>query len=167
MIHAVKVNSTYLAECSPGRELFNLTMLPLGYQKNIGLSHCLLMPQSWTLGLVLTFYLLFPFIAIKPRFIPLAALLSCMVAAPAYLGVIQTDAFGYTLLPGALLIFLAGAILSRFGQGSKIIPLSTWTLRVIGFVCLLIFPWLVKLHYNKQVLMGGHRWSSCRPGFGV
>lgn len=135
--------------------LANALMLPLGYYQ-FGLINALYVPPAWSLGLELTFYLVFPFFCLLHQRIKFAVLgLSIIVASLAYFGIINTDLFGYRFLPGTFFIFAAGASLGT----PKAIP--SWfacgcaILFFLAFIWLFAVPHLISLPYNKEVMLGG------------
>lgn len=88
--------------------VLNYLMLPMGYYMYVRQGQWLLMPQGWSLGLELTFYLVLPFILIFRLRGP-AFVLSCVIFVAAGIGVIPTNTWSYRLLPGTLFIFLCGS----------------------------------------------------------
>lgn len=84
----------------------------------------LLIPQAWTLGVELSFYLLAPFLLRSDRILISALLLSLMVrGALFYLGLSAADPWSYRFFPAELALFLLGALANRWG-------LSTWQRRL-------------------------------------
>lgn len=76
----------------------------------------LLVPQAWTLGVELSFYLLAPFILKSDRFLIFVLLLSLMVrGALFYLGLSAIDPWSYRFFPAELSLFLFGALANRWG----------------------------------------------------
>lgn len=69
-------------------------------------------PPAWSLGAELQFYLLIPFI-LKFRLTKILFPLSFVVFLFASYGEINTDYYGYRLLPGVLFIFLSGSLLYK------------------------------------------------------
>ena len=71
----------------------------------------LLVPQAWTLGVEITFYLVAPFVLRSPR--RLLALLAASLALRAVLiatGIGLNDPWTYRFFPAELALFLAGAL---------------------------------------------------------
>ena len=71
----------------------------------------LLVPQAWTLGVEITFYLVAPFVLRSPR--RLLALLAASLALRAVLiatGIGLSDPWTYRFFPAELALFLAGAL---------------------------------------------------------
>ncbi|ANN79345.1 acyltransferase family protein [Bordetella flabilis] len=74
----------------------------------------LLVPQAWTLGIELSFYLIAPFILRSMRWIVVLFLASLALrAALLYAGVAQSDPWSYRFFPLELALFLAGALSHR------------------------------------------------------
>lgn len=106
---------SYFLSAEPGMAcaLGNLTIIPLNFYPFNGLDRCSLIPVSWSLGLEMQFYLLFPLLlAASPLLLPLGVA-SLLVYGMAGAGLIHTDIWGYRLLPGTLFIFLLGTLLAH------------------------------------------------------
>jgi peptidoglycan/LPS O-acetylase OafA/YrhL len=75
----------------------------------------LLVPQAWTLGLELTFYLLAPLLVRRDAALMTALVLSLLVRAGLMaLGIGTTDPWSYRFFPAELSLFLLGALAHRF-----------------------------------------------------
>ena len=92
--------------------LTNFSILPLGYyiifDNLFSYDYKLMIPPTWTLGLELTFYLIFPYIIFRKK-IDSIFFLSFLVFVIAFSFQFYNRAINYTLLPGTLFIFLIGA----------------------------------------------------------
>ena len=76
----------------------------------------LLVPQAWTLGLELTFYLIAPFLLRSNVAIITALALSLLVRAYLmFVGIGTADPWSYRFFPAELSLFLVGALANRFG----------------------------------------------------
>nr|BFE97247.1 hypothetical protein GCM10020185_77830 [Pseudomonas brassicacearum subsp. brassicacearum] len=95
----------------------SLPIVPLGFYM-FGITVPEILPPAWSLGLEMCFYLLIPFLILyKTRGIAFA--LSVTVFMVASLGYLDTDIYGYRLLPGVLFIFpLRQLPVSGPGQGA-------------------------------------------------
>ena len=153
LVVTVYIPSPFLAGCTPGKWMLNTLLLPLGYSKYFGLKQCLAIPPAWSLGLELTFYLVFPFLILNPRAMIWSTVGSCLIFGCAYIGIINTDLFGYRLLPGTLFIFIVGFALARLAIW-RFLPPLVWLVAAALFVTLFFFPRLLHLHYSKEVLLG-------------
>lgn len=120
--------------CTAGKVALNALAIPLNFFQFGNLESCMLIPPAWSLGLEITFYLVAPFFLLSPktRWISLPA--SLLVFGAAYIGAIDSDMFGYRLLPGVLFIFLTGAAFSGRDRFSKIIPVTVWVLAAVSAV---------------------------------
>ncbi len=107
----------WVSDFTPWKIASNFLMLPNGFYM-LGWEKSLLLPQSWTLGLELSFYLCMPWLLLYALRVP-AALLSLLVFFLAWRGWIPTDYFGYRLLPGTLFIFLCGSWIYDLRQEKK------------------------------------------------
>lgn len=145
--------SRWLATCTGTDYVLNFLMLPIGYYKIFG-NQCFIIPQAWSLGLELTFYLVIPFVLLAQASAKWLASLSFVIFLAAYVGVLDTDLFGYRLLPGTLFMFLSGAAIAKpalFWRGQL---LFFWSLCALMFVGLFAFPSLMALKHNGEVLLG-------------
>ncbi len=128
----------WVADFTPWKIAINFLMLPNGFYM-LGWEKSLLLPQSWTLGLELCFYLSLPWLLLYTLRIP-AALLSLLIFGLAWSGSIATDAFGYRLLPGTLFIFLCGSWIYDIRQGRDS-PSLKISLLMIWLVALILLHW--------------------------
>jgi peptidoglycan/LPS O-acetylase OafA/YrhL len=110
-IYVLKIDSQFTDKLTIGKWILNLLIIPQNFymvgQWGIG---AMPIPQAWSLGLEVTFYLVIPFIVLylSTRQIFILSFLSFLIFLAAYFGLINTDYFGYRLLPGTLYIFLIG-----------------------------------------------------------
>lgn len=97
--------------------LNNLLVVPLNYFMWNGSDRFALIPPAWSLGAEIQFYLVFPLLLLAGlRGAALAASLGIYVMA--FAGLIQTEWFGYRLLPGVLFMFLLGSWLADLHAGA-------------------------------------------------
>jgi len=76
----------------------------------------LIIPQAWTLGVELTFYLLAPFLLKRSSVIVAALVLSLTARAWLFhVGIGATDPWSYRFFPAELSLFLLGALANRWG----------------------------------------------------
>jgi peptidoglycan/LPS O-acetylase OafA/YrhL len=137
--------------------LNNLLLVPLNYYMYNGADGYMLIPPGWSLGAELQFYLLVPFMALWPRLGLALAALSVAVHVLALHGVLNTDWFGYRLLPGVLWVFAAGMLMFHWHRASpKRAAVLAWGAPVAA---LLVLSYLRArgLHaapYHQEVLAG-------------
>jgi peptidoglycan/LPS O-acetylase OafA/YrhL len=144
--------SPFLEELSGLKVVMNALMLPLSLYM-LGLEKSLLLPQAWSLGLELTFYISIPFILLC-RLERYAFVLSLCVFGLAYFGVIDTDSFGYRLLPGTLFIFLLGSFLyERKGAERIYFIVATYVIALVAFLWVLRDSDFMRPN-NFEVLLG-------------
>lgn len=75
----------------------------------------LLVPQAWTLGVELSFYLLAPFIVTRKRIIVVLLFLSLIFRAYLiYIGIGRQDPWTYRFFPTELALFLLGVVSHQF-----------------------------------------------------
>lgn len=150
----VGIHDDFVADRGPIYILANLAILPLGFYM-LGLNHAIYVPPAWSLGLELTFYLLFPFFWLLPKRAKYAALaISILVFILAYFGLINSNWFGYRLIPGTFFIFIAGASIAIPLAISSRYALLTAAGMAVAFIGLLLFPTIRALPYNFEVTLG-------------
>lgn len=128
--------------------ILNSLMLPLNFFVKNNIDH-IIVPQSWSLGLEMQFYLLVPFVLLFNKH-KQAIALSLVAFLPAYLGLINTDFFGYRMLSGVLFIFLMGSCLAKNDRPTLIICYS---------LCIVAFFFVTQSNklqhvWNYEVLSG-------------
>jgi peptidoglycan/LPS O-acetylase OafA/YrhL len=98
----------------------NITIIPLDfYVFDHAIAHMMLVPQAFTLGLEIIFYLLVP-LFVMSRALRLAAfVISAAVYVAAFFGFLDPDIYGYRLLPGTLVFFLMGMYLADKGDANR------------------------------------------------
>jgi peptidoglycan/LPS O-acetylase OafA/YrhL len=114
-----------------------------------------LIPPAWSLGAEMQFYLLAPLLlSQKLPSILMVFGVSLGIFALAQLQILDTDYYGYRLMPGVLFIFLLG-VLHEFSYRHKSLRKLLIILWSLNFIYLL---WLFKagqyLPYNKEVALG-------------
>jgi len=155
-------------ELNPTNLLTNILIIPLNFfmfiKKYLVVLKSLnppdgwwLIPQAWSLGTELLAYFSLPFLLRYKRLGIIFFLISFITYNLANFEVINTDFWGYRLLPGVLFIFLMGAFLQNYisGKGTnweKILLLFSYS------ICIISFIYFVKsgLHpyYAVETLMG-------------
>lgn len=134
--------------------LFSFMMLPLGYYMYWA-DGVLVMPQAWSLGLELSFYLVIPWllISISRNGVSRLAYVSFAIFLLACSGGINTDHFGYRLLPGTIFMFLIGWFFYLSDAPSRQVILI-FLLSVVALFLVVQNSSLYMLPYNKEVLVG-------------
>lgn len=128
--------------------IVNLTMLPLNTFA-VYFNDFIIVPQSWSLGLELQFYLIIPFVLLGRRKV-IWAIVSFALFVPAFTGLINTDYFGYRMLTGTLFIFLLGSMMA---DGEKKALWSFYIASIVMLLFSLAFDNLSR-EFNKEVLSG-------------
>jgi peptidoglycan/LPS O-acetylase OafA/YrhL len=106
------VASPYVAHPSAAGMAANLLVVPLDfYMLSPDIEHFMLVPQAWSLGLELSFYALAPWALRRGALRAALTVGSLAIWLLASAGAMNTDWWGYRLLPGTLFIFLAGSYL--------------------------------------------------------
>jgi len=136
--------------------LNNLTVIPLNLYMFNQADRFTLLPAAWSLGAELQFYLLMPLLLLVPGLRSLALVISLSVFLFASLGLINSEWYGYRLLPGVLLIFLTGGFI--FESLHKR-PRARFALIAVLTSVLLIamsihFTGLWHLPYSREVFIG-------------
>ncbi|MEI6544868.1 MAG: acyltransferase, partial [Methylococcales bacterium] len=155
LIYFFKVDFPFTSKLTFSKWLLNLFILPQGFFM-FWADQALVIPQAWSLGLEITFYLVIPWILVccsKNQIYGFAAF-SFLVFLIAYLGKIDSDTFGYRLLPGTLFMFLIGWSIFTDDTSSRVFRfiafLSIFSLLFIAYMN----KELYQLPYNKEVLVG-------------
>ena len=165
----------FLERSPTGTDLLNnLLVVPINFYMWNDADKFSLVPPAWSLGCEIQFYLLFPLLLLG-GLRPLAFGLSLLVYLAAFSGNIQTEWFGYRLLPGVLFVFLLGSLLydchhaddadaavaagrgrggsaAIGGCGTRITVLTV--LGVLGFAAAGHWGGTVQLPYNPETLIG-------------
>jgi peptidoglycan/LPS O-acetylase OafA/YrhL len=135
--------------------LANFLIVPLNIYMYTGQDSFTLIPPAWSLGAEIQFYLLAPLLLSQKLLHQLMVFgASLGVFALAQIQVLDTDYYGYRLMPGVLFIFLMGAMheLAYRHTSLRNLLIFFWSL---NFIYLL---WLFKvgqyLPYNKEVALG-------------
>jgi peptidoglycan/LPS O-acetylase OafA/YrhL len=154
VLHVLPIANSWSAGCDGGMILGNLAIVPLYFQGPPWWT-CTLIPQAWSLALELMFYLVVPLLAVRLWPVTaLAAAYSFWVYGQAYLGIINTDWFGFRQLPGTLFIFIAGMAFARPGVGWIVYRWGVWVMSLVLWGVLLHVPHLYALGTNKEIVAG-------------
>ena len=154
-IYFLKTDSPFTNQLTLAKWLLNFFILPQGFYM-LWADGALVIPQSWSLGLELTFYLLIPWIIIflSRRQIYGLAGASFLVFMAAYLGKIDSDFFGYRLLAGTLFMFLVGWSFFETDNSSKKFRMCVFVVATILLTAAYLNKSLYLRPYNKEVLVG-------------
>ena len=154
-IYFLNIDSHYVKQLTFWKWLLNFLILPQAFFMYWA-DGALVIPQTWSLGLEMTFYLIIPWVLVycsTGQIYGLAGA-SFLVFLAAYCGVINSDYFGYRLILGTFFMFLVGWSFFKNDHGSKkfkvIIFLTASVLLLITF----FNSFLYQLPYNKEVLLG-------------
>ena len=151
VIHFLLPDTPQAAALTAPNIALNLAIIPLGFYM-FGPVGTLLLPPAWSLGLEVCFYLVIPFLIIfKARRTAFA--LSVAVFLIACFGAINTDVYGYRLLPGVLFIFLSGGGLYKAHARGLFAAAVTALAAALMFLAIMtgIVP---RLPFNAEVTAG-------------
>ena len=143
--------------------LNNLLVVPLNFSMWNDANRFVMVPPAWSLAAEIQFYLLFPWLVFL-RLRGVAMVASLLVFAAAFVGWINTDWYGYRLLPGVLFVFLLGAWLHdrhatpgapapRGGPGTDRAVLFVIAV-IVAVAALGAHAGVLTLPYNREVLLG-------------
>ncbi|QJC55212.1 O-acetyltransferase OatA [Polaromonas vacuolata] len=154
-----QANTQFLSHApSAGDLVNNLLIIPLNYYMYNGSDGYTLIPPAWSLGAEVQFYLLAPWLLVWPKRLLAFGLLSLSVYLAALAGIINSDWFGYRLLPGVLLFFLLGAWLQGLHQQGQQRQAQAMTLGVAALatlaIGLLFINGNLRQPYNFETLLG-------------
>lgn len=132
----------------------NLFVLPLNYYMYSGIDTATLIPPAWSLAVELQFYLLMPLLLLSKRWLFAALGTSLVLFSLAQGPWLNTDVFGYRLLPGVLFIFLCGALFESHYKFGKVVTWLVWG--GISVYALALFLLLPQWHaaFNREVALG-------------
>ncbi len=109
-------------------------------QSDPPLYHYLLVPQAWSLGLEITFYLLAPFLLrLRTASLALLCLASLGIRWLLIRNGLDKDPWNYRFFPAELFFFLAGSIACRFRLYYAVLPRSFSIVAAMGIFSLTIF----------------------------
>ena len=135
--------------------LQNLTIVPMNFFMFNDSASFAPIPPSWSLGAEIQFYLVVPLLLLL-SLRRHAMAISVGIYVIAAWGVINTEWYGYRLLPGVLFMFLAGSLLydshHRGRSGARVVMLM-----VAGSIALAILLGLsgkLDLPFNRETLLG-------------
>jgi peptidoglycan/LPS O-acetylase OafA/YrhL len=134
--------------------LMNIFILPsnfyMFFEENFTID---ILGLTWSLGLELIFYIFFPVImSFDKKTINLIFGSSILIHFIAFNGVINSDWFGYRLLPGVLFIFLGAADFAKTKDLTKVYLIMIYLFFL--FFIQLINSDLRNLLYNKEMILG-------------
>lgn len=110
LISVAHPSSPYISGLSAAKAALNIAMLPLNFYRYF--PDGLIIPQAWSLGLESQFYLVIPLLIIF-RARALAFVTSMTFFLLPYFGILNSDTWGYRMIPGTLFMFLFGSFLRR------------------------------------------------------
>jgi peptidoglycan/LPS O-acetylase OafA/YrhL len=147
----IKLGSFQIGEPSWVTVVAHTSLLPLTFGAlTPTISQFTLVPQAWSLGTELIFYLLFP--AIQSRIVLATTILTSLtVFAVASTGqIISPTSWAFYLPPGCLFIFLIGTLIQRADQ-----TLLTGTMGLYAaIVGSLLASGKMSIGYNRELLIG-------------
>ena len=150
----------FLISVSPGVSnlLNNLLIVPLNYYMYNDSDRYTLIPPAWSLGAEVQFYFLAPFLLLWPKRLMCIGLLSLIVYLAALGGTINSDWFGYRLLPGVLLFFVLGALLQhqhQLSQHKRALAMTAGVTFLAGLALLFLYlNGTLRQPYNFETLIG-------------
>lgn len=145
---------------SPGAVdlLNNLFIVPLNYYMFNASDQYTLVPPAWSLGAEIQFYLIAPVLLLQPKRLWGVGLLSICVYVAALFGLLNSEWFGYRLIPGVLFMFALGAGLQHFHQQVSSVAARHLTIAVVLAAAialgLLQLNGLLHQPYSFETLLG-------------
>ncbi len=151
VIYVLLPGTPQAAELTLGNIAASLAIVPLGFYM-FGAAGTHILPPAWSLGLEMCFYLVIPFLCIY-RVRGVLFVLSVAVFMAAVLGYINTDLYGYRLLPGVLFMFLCGSYLYKPDAKGLAIGASTTVVAAVLFMAIMA-GWIERRPFNAEVTLG-------------
>jgi peptidoglycan/LPS O-acetylase OafA/YrhL len=138
--------------------LDNLLVVPLNFYMYNQSDAFTLVPPAWSLGAEIQFYIVIPFILLLGLRTPVM-LASAIVYVMASFGVINTDWYGYRLLPGILWAFLIGSWLFDAHQRPDrrqrgIAACALVSVFAAALAAILALQGFLGQPYNRETLVG-------------
>jgi len=138
----------------------NVVIVPMNYYMFNRANEFALIPPSWSLGAEVQFYVVLPFLLLftggTVRMLALA--LSLVLYLFAAFGVVNSEWFGYRLLPGVLFMFLAGSLLYDAHHSTSLRRRRVFVGGMLAFAggvaILLANAGTLGLPYNRETLLG-------------
>lgn len=155
-----QINTQFLTRLpSFGDLLNNLLVVPLNYYMFNDSDQFTLIPPAWSLGAEMQFYMLAPFVLLRPKIFLAVGLVGLGAYVASLIGLVNSEWFGYRLLPGVLLFFLAGAYLQKLHrqQCARVLSLGFPVLLVLTAamgVILLRHHEILHQPYKLETLLG-------------
>ena len=143
----------FVEQCDAYGAALNVLTLPLSLAQLIGLQ-CQYLPQAWSLGLELSFYLVVPFLIYFPRIAIAAALLSLSIFIAALARHFNFETYAYRTLPGTLFIFMVGMSFASRSRYVKVFPILVWLASAAMMAVIWSSPELGTQPYSKEILAG-------------
>ena len=135
--------------------LANILIVPLNFYMYTGQDSFTLIPPAWSLGAEIQFYLLVPLLLSQklPNLLIVFAV-SLGIFVLAQLQILDTDHYGYRLMPGVLFIFLLGVLheLANRHVSLRMLLMIVWLFNFIYLVWL--FTGGRYVSFNKEVALG-------------
>lgn len=151
VVHVLMPGSAPDLELTVPRVAASLSMMPLDFSM-FGISSVWILPPAWSLGLEMCFYMVIPFLLIL-KWRGAAFALSVGVFLLACFGYINTDYYGYRLLPGVLFMFLCGSYLYK--ANARAIAVVIATAIGAGLLFAAIMAGVIERRpYNAEVTLG-------------
>jgi len=139
--------------------LNNIIIMPLNYYMYIDSTVLTtpawnLIPPAWSLGVELQAYLLLPFVLMKQRLAKTLSIISVIIYLAANINIINTDIYGYRLLPGVFFMFLLGSYLRSWTKQQQYWQITRVYLSVLSLYIVLNSNGSLLQPYAKETLLG-------------
>lgn len=142
-----------------GNIVENVTVVPLNFYMFNHADQFTLIPPAWSLGAEVQFYLIIPLLLfVRAWMRPWALCASIAIFLSAAFGLVNSDWYGYRLLPGVLFMFLLGSWLYDMHQvrePSMRAPIVLVVIAVVASVgAVLHLAGKLLVPYNLEILSG-------------
>ncbi|MEO6677593.1 MAG: acyltransferase [Pseudomonas sp.] len=151
VIHFLLPGTPQAAALTVNNIVTSLPIVPMGFYM-FGITVPEILPAAWSLGLEMCFYLLIPFLLVY-KLRGMAYGLSVAVFTVAAFGYINTDVYGYRLLPGVLFIFLCGSYLYRMRARGRLVVAATAIVAAVMFLAI-VTGFIPRRPFNAEVTAG-------------
>ena len=111
--------------------------LNLGTSPNFSGSSLLVIPQAWTLGLEISFYILAPFLLSSKSKIVISTITFFLITLFSQIyGIGLREPWDYRFLPFSAIYFMLGAVSQKFIADTRRVKIQRWKCNILVVLCL-------------------------------
>jgi peptidoglycan/LPS O-acetylase OafA/YrhL len=154
-IKSLELKSNFVSELSLGKIMLHFLIVPNNFYMYFN-NRSFIIPQTWSLGLESIFYLLIPFIIFQKNLQLLAysSYFSFIFFIFPFLGILNTDYFGYRFIPGTFWIFALGCSYVYRNPNTDRLRFTLTFASGILLIIAMLNSEIGSRYFNKEVLIG-------------